>query len=160
MRPFNIESLYQRQLELIKPGDYVVIISIDEVLQRSLEAARSLPEFLDFNAEDVLLFILRNMANQTSAGHMEYIVRAMLDRIHEAFVHMSYPVDPVIVGTAMSIVTFILDQLTETINRMGLFTPEGLFFYKPAIINKYEVVMYDIRLRPEYSARPPTVGSI
>ena len=152
--------MYHRQLERILPGDYVVIMSIEEVLSRSLEASISLPDFLDFNPENILLFILRNLASQTSAGHIEYIVRALLDQIHEAFVLVSYPVDPMVVSVAMSIITYMIDALTTTITQLGLFTAEGLFFYRPAIINKLEVVMYDIRLRPEYNANPPNVGRI
>lgn len=158
--PIKVTPLYHRVLEALQPGDHLAVISIEETLQRSMEAAIQLPEFLDFNPENILLFILRNMASQTQAGHIEYIIRALLDQIHEAFLHMAYPVDPVVVGTAMSIVTFMIDQLSTMITRLGLFSPEGLFFYKPAIINKYEVVMYDTRLRPDASSRPTTVGGI
>lgn len=159
-KPIKISPMYHRQLELIRPGDYVVVMSIEEVLTRSFEAAAALPAFLDFNPENILLFILRNLASQTSAGHMEYIVRALLDQIHESFVMAAFPVDPLVISVAMSIITYMIDALTTTITQLGLFTAEGLFFYRPAIINKLEVVMYDIRLRPEYNANAANMGCV
>lgn len=138
--------LFHKDIEPLLPGDFTVIIPVEIPLLRFREFMAQMPQTVELTAEGVLIYILRNI-NISNPAFTEYILRSVIGGVQESFEAIYVNPDPIIIKQCEVAVGAMINDIIEMAYTLNLFDEHGRFYYRPASINNYEVVLYDQRAR-------------
>ena len=138
-------NLCRKIIEPLRPTDRWIILDIEAISQYFLSTTTSIPSFIRLVHEDVLIWIMRNLGS--SSAHMEFILNTLQTKVLDDFDVNAYPYDNTVLDLLTSSFGAILLMLIELFSRFNLFDELGRNHWYVSEINKYEVILYDSRLR-------------
>lgn len=138
-------NLCRLVIDPLRPTDRWIILDISSICQYFVTTTTSIPSFIKLNHEEVLVWMMRNLG--TSSAHMEFILNTLQTKVLDDFDINAYPYDNTVLDLLTSSFGAILIMLIDLFVRFNLFDDLGRNFWHVSEINKYEVILYDSRLR-------------
>lgn len=143
--PGKPANLYRKIFTPLIPGDNWILLDISMIMEYFISTTVGIPEFIRLNHEETFVWVLRNLG--TSHAHMEFVLNTLMTKVKDDFDRMAYPYDDAVLDLLMTSFSCLLLQLLELLQRFNLFDELGRNWWYVAELNRYEVILYDSRLR-------------
>lgn len=138
-------NLYRQIITPLLPGDNWILLDISIIMEYFITTTVSIPSFIRLNHEETFVWVLRNLG--TSHAHMEFVLNTLQTKVKDDFDRMAYPYDDAVLDLLMTSFSCLLLQLLDLLEKFNLFDEFGRNWWHVAELNRYEVILYDSRLR-------------